>query len=199
LKVIGLLGGVASGKSVVAEQFCRLGAVLLDGDRAGHAVLRQAEVMAAIRERWGDSVFTASGEVDRRAVARRVFAPPPEGPFELAFLEKLTHPRIGEILRRQAEEAEAQGKPLAILDAAVMLKAGWNKFCNTIIFVEVPKEVRMARARARGWNDEEFNAREAAQEILNVKRKHADVTIDNSGSLERTKAQIQQLWPMLVG
>ncbi|HVC92769.1 MAG TPA: dephospho-CoA kinase [Pirellulales bacterium] len=199
MKVVGLLGGVASGKSLVARQLCDLGAGLLDGDRAGHEVLRLPEVETLLRKRWGDAMFAADGHVDRRALARIVFAPPPEGPRELEHLERITHPKITHRLREQAATLAAAGMPVVVLDAPVMLKAGWNEFCDSIVFVDASREVRQARAQERGWSQEDFAAREAAQESLDVKRRLADTIVDNSGSVEATRAQVERLWQSLVG
>lgn len=215
--VVGLLGGVASGKSLVAGELVALGAALLDGDRAGHEVLRMPDVERAVRERWGARVFGQDGRIDRSALARIVFASPseptaqahpdasggrttpPVGNEDLNQLEQITHPRIGALLERRAAELEADGYPVAVLDAPVMLKAGWDHFCDRIVFIEAPLEVRLARARQRGWTPNEFAEREAAQESLNVKRDHADTIIDNSGSPEATRAQVTRLWQSLVG
>jgi dephospho-CoA kinase len=198
MKIVGLLGGIASGKSLVAEQFCKLGAGLLDGDRAGHEVLRLPEVKQLVRDRWGPAVFTADGEVDRKVLGRIVFAPSPEGRRELEYLEKLTHPRIGDRLRQQAAELAAQQVTVAVLDAPVMLKAGWDAFCDHIVFIQAPQETRRARAVARGWSQEDIAARESVQEPLEVKRARADLVIDNSGSREQTLMQVQQLWSLLA-
>jgi dephospho-CoA kinase len=199
MQIVGLLGGVASGKSLVARQLCELGAGLLDGDRAGHEVLQLPEIERQVRQNWGDAVFGAEGRVNRKALGKIVFAPPPEGPRQLQRLEQLTHPEIGVRLQRQAEDLAREGRKVAVLDAPVMLKAGWDKFCDRIVFVDAPREVRLARAIGRGWNQEDFAAREAAQESLEVKRAHADTTIDNSGSPEATQAQVKRLWDHLVG
>lgn len=198
MKIIGLLGGIASGKSLVAKEFCRLGAATLDGDRAGHEVLRLTQVKQCIHARWGDAVFAADGEVDRQSLGRIVFEPSPEGRRELEYLEKLTHPRIGERLRRQAAELAAAGRAIAVLDAPVMLKAGWDAFCDHVVFIDAPQEVRRARALARGWRQEEFAARESAQEPLQVKRARADFVIDNSGPAEETRSQVEALWRKLT-
>ena len=197
--VIGLLGGVASGKSLVAKMFAELGAVVLDADRAGHEALRLPEVEQAARERWGDAIFDADGHISRAALARVVFGPLPDGPWELDYLEQLTHPRIAQSLRRQIEQAPANGNRVLLLDAAVMIKAGWHKLCNKLVFVDAPRDVRLARALARGWTETGFNAREAAQETLDVKRGLADQIIDSSGSPEWTKVQVNDAWHSLVG
>jgi dephospho-CoA kinase len=203
LTVVGLLGGVASGKSLVARQFTDLGAGLLKGDEAGHEVLTWPDVKQAVLDRFGERVFDADGCVDRRKLAEVVFGPPPEGPRELVALERITHPRIGDLLRRQAAELARQGARIAVLDAPVMLKAGWDKLCNHLVFVDAPRELRYERARERsrsqgGWSQEEFAAREAAQEPVHVKRDRADLVIDNSGTPEATRSQVERLWQSLT-
>lgn len=199
LRIIGLLGGVASGKSFVAEAFRRLGAGVLDADRAGHEVLRQAEVLAALESRFGADVFDPPGVVNRRALAQLVFGSGEKERENRAFLERLTHPRIGELLETQAEALAESGCRAAILDAAVMLKAGWNSVCDCIVFVDAPVAVRLQRALARGWTEEQFQAREAAQESLETKRGFADQVIDNSVSAEYTHSQVVQIWRFFAG
>jgi dephospho-CoA kinase len=198
--VIGIVGGVASGKSWVAGQFARLGAAVLDADLAGHEVLQSPEVEAAIRSRFGAAVFDANGRIDRREVAKVVFAPPPDGPRELDFLEQLTHPKIGQRLVEQVSQLEAQGNaPAIVLDAAVLLEAGWQNVCDQLVFVDAPREVRLERARSRGWSEKEFQAREQAQDSLESKRQRANAVIDNSGSNDRAREQIERFWRSLVG
>jgi dephospho-CoA kinase len=192
--IIGILGGVASGKSLVARQFAACGAAILDGDRAGHELLEQSEVRAAIQKRWGNEVIAADGRVNRPAIAAIVFAPTAEAPEELKFLESWLHPRIGELLTREAARLAALGTKAAVLDAPVMLKAGWDRFCDILVFVDVPREVRLARARLRGWSEEEFARREEAQESLEEKRRRADLVIDNSRTPEETRTQVEQIW-----
>ena len=193
LPVFGLIGGIAAGKTAVAHCFESLGAVVLDADRAAHEVLRSPEVEEAARNRWGLAIFDEDGRIDRRRLAQIVFSATPSGPKELAYLEQLTHPRIGEVLSRQGEEAVAGGKALAlVVDAPVMLEAGWGGFCDKIVFVDASREVRLKRVLQRGWSEKEFAARESTQESLDVKRSLADVTIDNSGSLEETQAQVER-------
>jgi dephospho-CoA kinase len=193
--LIGVAGGVASGKSLVSEQLASFGAEIFDADRTGHEVLRESEVKEAIRLRWGDDVFTGAGEVDRSKVAEIVFAPPPTGPEELAYLEQLTHPRIGQRLQDRMGELARCGQTVAVvLDAPVMFKAGWDKLCDKILFVDAPRDLRLARAKSRGWSEMDFEAREATQESLDLKRRRADVIIDNSSSPEHTYGQVERFW-----
>lgn len=199
IPIIGLLGGVASGKSLVAKQLQDLGAGLLDGDRTGHEVLRLPEVVQAVRGRWGDCVLDAQGEVDRSRLAQIVFGPPPDGPLQLKHLERLTHPKIGDLLRQKAREMSASGQFKAlVLDAPLMLEAGWHSICDYIVYVDAPLPARQARAMARGWTAADLTAREAEQESLDAKRKHADIIIDNSGSAEFTRSQVERFWHSLV-
>jgi dephospho-CoA kinase len=199
MRVIGILGGVASGKSWVAGQLAARGAGVLDADGAGHAVLRLPQIEAAARQRWGAAVFGPDGHIDRRRLAGIVFTPSREGEQERAYLEKLTHPEIGRLLARQAAELTATGRTVAVLDAPLLLEAGWNKLCQMLVYVDAPREVRLARARQRGWSEEDFTVREGAQDSLDWKRARADVIIDNSGPPEHTQAQIERCWPLLVG
>jgi len=193
--VVGIAGGVASGKSFVSEQLEILGARILDADRVAHEVLLETDVKNSIRRRWGDSVFDNQGEVNRKEVAKIVFSKSPQGAEDLKYLEGLTHPRIGQRLRKQMDEFASDKKTkVVVLDAAVMFKAGWDRFCDKIIFVDAPRDVRLARAKSRGWSEMNFVAREAAQETLDVKKNHADFVVDNSKSIDETFAQIQEFW-----
>ncbi len=198
--VVGVAGGVASGKSVVCRELGRLGAVVLDADKIGHEVLEEPAVREAVRTVWGDEIVTSEGKVDRVALAKRVFAPSPGGPPQLAQLEQITHPRIGSRLKEQIDKLAAAGEtPVVVLDAAVMFKAGWHRLCDQIVFVDAPATIREARARQRGWTAEHFASREAAQMPVEEKRKFADIVIDNSGDLAHTIEQVERVWRSLGG
>jgi len=192
--LIGILGGVASGKSAVSNRLRTLGAVVLDADQLGHEILREPEVKEELRRRWGEKIFEASGEVDRRRVAEIVFAATSQGKEELAFLEQLTHPRIRERLRKQLADLKSAGVRAAVLDAPVMLKAGWDRMCDFLLFVDTPRQVRLARVRQRGWTEAGFEAREAAQEPLQMKRSRAGTIIDNSSSWDHLYEQVDRFW-----
>jgi len=198
MKLLGLIGGVASGKSTVAELFRQQGAVVLDADRVGHEVLRLPAVRAAVGGRWGNDVIGPDGEIDRKALGRIVFAPPPDGPRQLAELERITHPEIRRRLAAEIEQLAKSQTRLAILDAPVMLKSGWDRLCDAIAFVDVPRELRLARALGRGWTAEDFARREAAQEPVDQKRSRADFVLDNSRDLGYIQSQVQRCWQTLT-
>jgi len=197
--VIGILGGVAGGKSLVARQLADLGAALLDADRTGHDVLRRPEIEAAALARWGRGVFDRDGRIDRVRLGQVVFAQQPAAAREREYLQQLTHPEIGRLLGEQAEQLAAEGYPVCVLDAPLLLEAGWDRFCDKLMLVDSPRELRMARALARGWSERDFSAREAAQKSLDSKRRLADVVVDNSGSPEQTRAQVERFWCCLIG
>jgi dephospho-CoA kinase len=196
--MIGILGGVASGKSVVAEILAEHGLGILDADRAGHETLRLSHVVKAARNRWGEKVLAPNGQIDRNRLAEIVFTPGEEAERERKYLEGLTHPEIAFRLMLEANRMTASGVPAVVLDAAVMIEAGWDVWCDKLVFVEVPRKIRLERALARGWKEADFIAREGVQESLDFKRRRADVVIDNSGSTEQARAQVERFLPSLL-
>ena len=195
MKTIGLVGGIASGKSLVAEMLVDLGAALLDGDRTGHAVLAEdAEVHQALRDRWGDAVFAADGSVDRSAIAKRVFAEGSAAEVERRFLEHLLHPRIRQRLDHLRDQCRAEGKPAVVLDAPILLEAGWGPICDVVLMVDCPRDLRLQRALRRGWTEEEFDRREQAQWPVDEKRRAADVVIQNDGSETQLHQAVVDFW-----
>lgn len=193
--VIGLTGGIASGKSFVAECFAQLGCEIVNADLIGHQVLRLPETIERIREAFGDRTVV-DGEVDRRALATIVFPKDTDAPSEeLKLLESITHPEIGKWMERRVLEIEQSNSAQAvILDAPVMFKAQWDRFCDRIVFVHADLKIREKRANLRGWPEGELQRRERQQLPLEQKRKLASDEIDNSGSADQTREQVQSLW-----
>lgn len=188
--VVGLIGGMGSGKSRVAEEFRRRGACTISGDELGHEALRQPEIKARAVERWGRGVLNAEGEIDRRKVAAIVFAEP----AELKALEALSFPFIKERVRAEIERARSAGCPLVILDAAVLLEARWREVCDRVAFVDAPRAERLRRLKEqRGWTEAEVSARERVQLPLEEKAARADDVIDNSGTEADLAQQVEAL------
>lgn len=183
IPLVGILGGIASGKSLVTDALARHGAAVVSADRLAHEVLECDEVKRAARERWGNAIFLADGRVDRAALAKIVFAPGPDGPRERKLLEQWTHPKIGVLARDEIERlARDASSPAIVLDVPLLLESGWHSWCDKLIFVDAPRQQRLLRAQMRGWTEEEFDHREAAQAPMEEKRNLADVVIDNSGT-----------------
>jgi dephospho-CoA kinase len=195
-QVIGLLGGIAAGKTTVAEMLAELGATVVSADAIAHAVLDSPQTRERIVARWGDEVVGDSGKVDRDGLAERVFG----DPEELAALEAITHPAICVALRQRIDEAlRSQDAVAVVIDAPLLLEADLDGLCDVLVFVQCPREVRLARAEARGWDAEELDHRESHQQPLELKRERADATIDGSANLETTFQQVQQLWRRTLG
>lgn len=189
--VVGLIGGIGSGKSQVAAAFARHGARIIAGDQLAHAALRDPEVHAKIVGRWRQDALGAEREIDRRALATIVFA----DPAELKALESITHPWIRGRLRAELEAARRDPNvPFIVLDAAIMLEAGWDDVCDRLVFIDAPRSVRLERlTRQRGWTEKEMDARERAQLPLTEKVVRADHVLKNSASLEHLNSQVDDL------
>ena len=189
--VIGLVGGVASGKSFVASCFEDLGASVLDADKIGHEVLRQSDVISAICNEW-PNVQIDEGRIDRASLAEIVFDETNESSLEI--LEAITHPHIGKEISERLRELSSAGCKATVLDASVLIKAGLQNQCDRIVFVDVDLEIRKQRAVCRGWSENELEKRERFQTPVDQKRKFATDILDNSGSPEDTRKQVLELW-----
>ena len=199
MQVIGLIGGVACGKSVVAAALARRGAVVLNGDELGHEVLREPEIRDALVDRWGVGVRGPDGQIDRSAVAKIVFAPTPEGAAERQWLEQLVHPGIRHRMEAAIRQLPDASVPAVVIDAALLIEAGWSGVCTAVVFVDCPRDQRLERAQTRGWSDEEFSRREAAQLPIEEKRRRASHVIDNSGTLAELESEIDRYWATITG
>jgi dephospho-CoA kinase len=199
MKTIGLVGGVASGKTLVAQCFAELGAGVLDADRAGHEVLAEdAVVQAALVERWGPSILAADGSIDRTAIAGHVFGAGSGAGEERRFLETLLHERIRRRLEAQRNKFVLEGRPAVVLDAPLLLEAGWGPLCDLLVMVDSPRDARLARARQRGWSSDDFARRESAQWPVDEKRRAAHVLLTNDGTVDELRDAIRDVWHRCV-
>ena len=182
--VIGLLGGVASGKSTVAGLFAAHGLLHVDADALAREVAAEPAVLAAVAAAFGPEV-TAGGRLDRAALAQRVFA----DPAARRRLEAILHPPIRTRILERLAAARAAGTSV-LLDVPLLLENGLIEHCDVVVFVEVDAAERRRRAAARGWAADELDRREAAQASLAEKRARADHVIDNGGDLAATAHQV---------
>jgi dephospho-CoA kinase len=195
--ILGLIGGIGSGKSTVAEMFCQLGAEQIDADRIGHEVLQRHEVQTIARNRWGDRVFDHNGQLNRKILAQIVFDPSETGCEELRFLNFLVHPLITQKIEDQIRQFSESDCRYLILNAPLLLENHWEQRVNSLIFVDVPRSTRIARTQKRGWTSAELDARENSQQNLQEKRRTANWIIDNSGNLDETLDQVKKIWQNL--
>jgi dephospho-CoA kinase len=205
MPVIGLIGGIGSGKSEVAARLAERGVTVINADLVGHELLDTPEVRAEIVERFGTGVLkdstidgTVSPRIDRGALASIVFA----DAGARRALEAILHPRMRERFRATIEAARHAGasRPRALaLDAAVLLEAGWDDLCDLVVFVDAPRAKRLDRvARQRGWTLETLKAREQAQWPCELKRDRADLIIKNDGDLDLLLHEVDRLDQCLV-
>ncbi|MBR2215073.1 MAG: dephospho-CoA kinase [Selenomonadaceae bacterium] len=192
MKVIGLTGGIACGKSRVSFYLGKLGAGIVDADAVSHELSAPHKPLwEAYRENFGAEVFGESGELDRNALAQLVF----NDEAARIKLNNLAHPIIqDECLRRLQALREAETK-VAVFDVPLLYEAGWDKYADETWVVFAPPEVQLARLMARDKIDVGLaKARIEAQGDLTVKCRRADVVIDNGGEWYLTKKQLKAAW-----
>jgi dephospho-CoA kinase len=191
--VIGLIGSIGAGKTAAARTFAAHGGAVIDADALGHEALEQPEIRQRLLERWAGrgNLVKPDGRLDRRAIARIVFV----DRAELRALEDLVFPYIGKRALEEIERAQSRADAkFVVLDAAVMLEAGWSDACDRIVYIDAPREARLARLAARsGWSDADLAGREVAQWPAETKMKHADAVIVNDSGLDKLHAQVDQL------
>ena len=189
--VFGIVGGVGSGKSTVAGLMAQEGLAVIDADRIGHELLAEPDVRDAIVSRWGTSVLDLAGQVDRKALGRLVFG----DRAQLDVLNAIMRPRIGQRIGRRIDEIRRECEaPGIVLDAAILLEAGWDRFCDQMVFVRADSSQRAQRVRQeRGWDQETWQARENAQNSLDRKRDRCCHVLDNSSSLAYLRRQVRNL------
>ena len=197
MHIIGLIGGIACGKSAVAAALAIRGAAVFSGDELGHQVLQEPTVRDELVARWGRGVLDADGRISRPAVAKIVFARTPEAAAEREFLEQFVHPGIRRRIEAAIRQLPDDSVPAIVIDAALLIEAGWSGICTAIAFVDCPRAERLRRAATRGWTEEEFSRREAAQLPIEDKRRRASHVIDNSGSLDDLEAEVTRFWASL--
>ena len=192
--VVGVVGGIASGKSAVARLLAGKDGVVIDADRIAREVLESPGVRFELLTAFGGRVFDLDGKPDRATIARTVFA----NPAARAKLEAFTHPPIRAKIRAELQAARKAGVPVVVLDVPLLLEndAGHGLLaeCDETVFVDASDALREARASAsRGWRPGEVARREAAQMPLPVKRARAGRVVENRGSLAELESSVERL------
>ncbi len=195
MRVIGLTGGIGSGKSTVAELLAGKGAVVLDADKVGHEAYRPGtpawkEVVAT----FGKDIVAGDGSIDRRKLGAIVFA----DPAALQRLNAIMHPRMFEMMRERIDEFRRRGVEVVVLDAAILLEANWTPLVDEVWVVVASEDRVVERAVARTGLPEEQIRRRIRSQLSNEERcRHASVVIENDGSLEELRAKVDRLWEEL--
>jgi len=201
--LIGLTGGIGSGKSTVARLFEKLGARVIDADAIVHELQAPGTpLLAELVQSFGDGILDASGALDREALGRRVF----RDPEARARLERLVHPKVGAEFARRLAAARASGAGLVLLDIPLLFEArrqgsggAASLDLDATVVVWVPRATQIARQMQRdGRRREAAEERVDAQLPLDEKRALADHVIDNSGAIEETERQVRALYANLT-
>lgn len=197
MKVIGLTGGIGSGKSTVSQFLRELGAVLIDADKAGHEAYQpNTETWREVVAAFGEQILTPDGEIDRKKLGGIVFS----SPESLARLNLIVHPRMYEMMKAQIEEYRQRGVDVVVLEAAILLEAGWTPLVDEVWVTVAPESTVVERTRERtGLPEEQILARIRSQMSSEERAKHADVVINNDGTQDELKAKVKELWEGIRG
>ncbi len=185
--MIGIVGGIGSGKSAVAQWVARHARVeVLDADKLGHEALDVPSVQESLVQRFGSAIRNPQGGIIRSELARLVFGIEPSHLSARRDLEQIIHPEISQKITDGITQAAARGQEAVLLDAAILLEAGWRNKCDFVVFIDTPDAVRLERVQTyRGWSPEELKRRESSQWSLIEKRRESDLIVPNDGDLEQ--------------
>ena len=197
MKTIGLTGGIGSGKSTAAQILEELGAALIDADRVGHDVYRPGtEGWKKVTETFGQDVVASDGSIDRKRLGAIVFA----DPAALKRLTAIVHPLIAQEVATRIERLRTAGThKVIVVEAAVLIEANWQSLVDEVWLVAAGKSAIVERLQAqRGVTAADIEARIAAQLSDDERRCHADLVIENGGSIDELRSKLREAWTRLL-
>jgi dephospho-CoA kinase len=194
VKLIGLTGGIGSGKSTVATMLRELGAVVVDADEASHAVYEPGTPgFEAVVSEFGD-YYVSDGRIDRQRLGELIF----KDAASRRRLNAIVHPLVRDWMAARTTEAVEQGANVVIQDVPLLFENGLEPLFSSVVLVYVPEEMQVERlVHGRGFTPERAHAVIATQVPIEEKRRRAHIVIDNSGTPEQTRVQVEQLWARL--
>jgi len=194
--VIGIVGGIASGKTTVAAGFENLGCNVIDADKIAHGLLDQPDIQNAIIAVFGTKILDSDKNIDRRKLGEAAFA----STEKLDKLNAIMHPQVLARVEQLITDCQAlQDVKAIVLDMPLLTEVGWNKKCDKIIFVNATEDVRTRRARTKGIkNLDDLKLRENFQNSLDTKANLADNTIENNSGLEELARQVAGIFSNIV-
>ena len=203
IPVIGLAGGIGSGKTLVARQLAQMGCVVIDVDHLAKQLRDLPVNLQAIRESLGNQVFTKDGRIDDNSLAELIFrsASDDNSDSPLARLNAIVHPLVVHRCRELIEQYRCQKDfPAVVLDAPLLFEAHLDTCCDAVIFVQADPATRSRRVQAeRGWNKKHWQQREKAQILLDKKAEMSDYILENNSSKTDLRCHIQRLFPRILG
>lgn len=193
--VIGLTGGILTGKSTVSEMLAERGAVIIDADKIGHRAYQpQTTAWQEVVDAFGNGILKESGEIDRKKLGEIVF----NDREALARLNSIMHPRMHSMIREEIEKLSGEGVDLVVLEAAVLIEANWTDLVGEVWVTVAHEETAVKRLKDRGGlTEEQARARIRSQLSAEERAKHADVIIDTNCELAEVRAKVEELWRRL--
>ncbi len=189
--IIGILGGIASGKSTVAAEFAKLGCKVINADKIAHELLEKEAVKRQVVAAFSPSILDSKGKIDRRKLAQIVFA----DTHKLSSLNLIIHPLVLEHAERQIERYSRQNQVQAIvLDMPLLAEVDWAKRCDKLIFVRCNEKIRAERAKKMGFDENQLKMRENYQISLDNKAGIADNTIENNSDFSALVRQVADIF-----
>ena len=193
--VIGILGGIGSGKSTIAAEFAQLGCKVIDADRIAHKLLDEIPVREKVAGLFGQSVLDSSGKINRKKLAEAVFA----DNQMLESLNRIIHPQVLQRTQELISKFNGQNQVKAIvLDMPLLVEVGWHKKCDKLIFVNCEKNLRLERAKKMGFDENQIKIRENFQISLDNKESLADNTIENNSDFSAIVRQVTEIFSYIV-
>ncbi|MFC1918366.1 dephospho-CoA kinase [Chloroflexota bacterium] len=195
-KVIGLTGGIGSGKSTVSQCLAELGAVIIDADKVGHEAFKpDTEAWREVVATFGNQVLTTGGEVDRKKLGEIVF----NDPESLSRLNRIMHPRMHEMMKARIEEYQRQRVDVVVLEAAILIEANWTPLVDEVWVTVAPEATVVERVKKqRGLAEEQILTRIRSQLSTEERTSHADTVINNDNDLDELKTKVKTLWEKLL-
>lgn len=189
--IIGILGGIGSGKSFIADLFGELGCLAIHSDKLIDEAYNTASVRRTIAKWWGAEMLAADGAVNRRAVGAKIFA----DPVARRKLERLLHPKVARRRLEMMTAAAEDGKiPAFVWDSPLLAETGMHTQCDALVFIQAPDELRLLRvAGSRGWDKAELTRRENLQQPLDKKREISEYVIDNTADADYARGQVKEV------
>ena len=192
MTIIGLTGGIASGKSIVARMLSDLGAVVIDADKVGHEAFQpRSEAWHKVIAAFGKDILGENGEIDRGKLAAKVF----NDSSALERLNSIMHPLMRRMVEKRVRELKKRRVKVVVLEATLLVEAGWTDLVDEVWVTVSPKDVVVKRlVDEKGFTEEQARARIGSQTPISQRAERADAVIENNSSLEELRRKVQQLW-----
>ncbi|KPJ53054.1 MAG: hypothetical protein AMJ37_01915 [Dehalococcoidia bacterium DG_18] len=193
--VIGLTGGILSGKSTISQMLAEKGAVIIDADKIGHEAYKpHTKTWQELVDAFGKSILKQNMEIDRKKLGEIVF----NDPRALARLNEIVHPKMHTMMKEEINRLRGEGVGMVVLEAAVLIEANWTDLVDEVWVAVAPEEVAVKRLQNRGGlSEEQARARIRSQLSHEERARHADVIIDTDCEISQVRARVAELWQKL--